>query len=153
MRFFATVFLLSTYSSAAIAQTLAETEAWIIEQTKVNPYQLKHSIVGDELISITTVGSDMITGGPVQKAIPISQVTTIAYTHTNEYLSYTMTRDNPCAYLLDEPEELRPKFLFEIYTKLDASYVPRMNKALQHLIKLHGGKSKVVKAAAVKEVF
>lgn len=137
----------------AVAQTKEETEAWIIKQTQVNPYQLKHTIEGDELISHTTIGSDMITGGPIQKVIPISQVTTIAYTHTNEYLSYTMTCDKPCAYLLDEPEELRPKFLFEIYAKLDANYVPRMNKALLHLIKLHGGKAKVVKAAPQKEAF
>lgn len=140
-------------SANAQAQTKEETETWIIKQTQVNPYQLKHTIEGDELISHTTIGSDMITGGPIQKVIPISQVTTIAYTHTNEYLSYTMTCDKPCAYLLDEPEELRPKFLFEIYTKLDASYVPRMNKALLHLIKLHGGKAKVVKAEPVKEAF
>lgn len=141
------------FSTNVMAQTKEETEVWIIKQTQVNPYQLKHTIEGDELISSTTVGSDMIAGGLVKKAIPISQVTTIAYTHTIEYLSYTMTCDKPCAYLLDEPEELRPKFLFEIYAKLDKSYVPRMNKALLHLIKLHGGKAKVVKAEPVKEAF
>ena len=147
------LFFFLQLSSNVIAQTKEETESWIIKQTQVNPYQFKHTIEGDELISHTTIGSDMITGGPIQKAIPISKVTTIAYSHTNEYLSYTMTCDKPCAYLLDEPEELRPKFLFEIYTKFDASYVPRMNKALLNLIKLHGGKAKVVKAEPVKETF
>jgi hypothetical protein len=137
----------------AVAQTKEETEAWIIKQTEVNPYALKHSIEGDELISHLTMPSFNIGDPPIQKAIPISQVTTIAYTHTNEYLSYTMTCDLPCAYLLDEPHLKRPKFLFEIYKKFDASYVPRMSKALLNLVKLHGGKAKIVKAEVVKEAY
>jgi hypothetical protein len=145
--------LFSCVAVNAVAQTKEETEAWIIKQTEVNPYEIKHSIEGDELISHITMPSVNIGNPPIQKAIPISQVTTIAYTHTNEYLSYTMTCDQPCAYLLDEPDEKRPKFLFEIYKKLDASYVPRMNKALLHLVKLHGGKAKVVKAEVPKEAF
>ena len=152
MKFFTIICLFSFFSMTAIAQTKEETEAWIIKQTEVNPYALTHSIEGDELISHTEMGIGSMRE-KIQKVIPISQVTTIAYTHTNEYLSYTMTCDKPCAYLLDEPEEMRPKFLFEIYTKLDASYVPRMNKALLQLVKLHGGKAKVVKAAVVKEAF
>jgi hypothetical protein len=144
--------LLILFSSNVIAQTLAETEAWIIKQTEVNPDAMKHSIEGDELISHTEMGIGSMSE-KIQKAIPISKITTIAYTHTNEYLSYTMTCDTPCAYLLDEPEEKRPIFLFEIYTKLDASYVPRMNKALLNLVKLHGGKARIVKAKIEKEAY
>ena len=116
----------------------------LLNKLKLNPQEIKHSIEGDVLISKVTMvnGIGGLGGEPVEKGIPISQITKIVYTHTNEYLSYTMTCDKPCAYLLDEPDEKRPKFLFEIYKKFDSSYVPRMNKALLHLVKLHGGKAK-----------
>jgi hypothetical protein len=155
MKFFIALFLLTLFSVSATAQTKEETESWILKQTEVNPSEIKHSIEGDVLISKVTMVNGV--GGlgrePVEKGTPISQITNIVYTHTNEYLSYTMTCDKPCAYLLDEPDEKRPKFLFEIYGKFDASYVPRMNKALLHLVKLHGGKAKIVKAEAPKEAF
>jgi hypothetical protein len=146
--------VLLVLSGNSVAQTKEETETWIIKQTEVNPYALKHSIEGDELISsMTLAGAAIMGGGAIQKAIPISQVTTIAYSHTNEYLSYTMMCDKPCAYLLDEPDKKQPKFLFEIYRKLDAGYVPRMNSALLHLVKLHGGKARVIKAEVAKQPF
>lgn len=155
MKFLITLCLFSFLSINAMAQTKEETEVWILKQTEVNPGEIKHSIEGDVLISKVTMlnGIGGLGGEPVEKGIPISQITNIVYTHTNEYLSYTMTCDKSCAYLLDEPDEKRPKFLFEIYKKLDSSYVPRMNKALLHLIKLHGGKAKIVKAEALKEAF
>lgn len=147
--------MLSFLSINATAQTKEETEAWIIKQSELNPQEIKHSIEGDVLISKVTMvnGIGGLGGEPVEKGIPISQITNIVYTHTNEYLSYTMTCDKPCAYLLEEPDEKRPKFLFEIYKKLDSSYAARMNKAMLHLIKLHGGKAKIIKAEASKEAF
>ena len=155
MKFLITLCLLSFLSINAMAQTKEETESWIIKQSELNPQEIKHSIEGDVFISKVTMvnGIGGLGGDPVEKGIPISQITKIVYTHTNEYLSYTMTCDKPCAYLLDEPDEKRPKFLFEIYKKFDSSYVPRMNKALLHLVKLHGGKAKIVKAEAIKEAF
>lgn len=155
MKFFTALCLLSFFSISATAQTKEETESWILKQTEVNPSEIKHSIEGDVLISKVTMvnGIGGLGGEPVEKGIPISQISNIVYTHTNEYLSYTMTCGKPCAYLLDEPEEKRPKFLFEIYKKLDSSYVPRMNKALLHLVKLHGGKAKLAKTESSKEAF
>jgi hypothetical protein len=155
MKFFITLCLLSFFSINAMAQTKEETEAWIIKQSELNPQEIKHNIEDDVFISKVTMvnGIGGLGGEPVEKGIPISQITNIVYTHTNEYLSYTMTCDKPCAYLLDEPDEKRPKFLFEIYKKFDSSYVQRMNKALLHLVKLHGGKAKIVKAEAPKEAF
>lgn len=155
MKFFITLCLLSFLSTNVMAQTKEETEAWIIKQTELNPQEIKHSIEGDVLISKVTMvnGIGGLGGESIEKGIPISEITNIVYTHTNEYLSYTMTCDKPCAYLLDEPDEKRPKFLFEIYKKLDSSYAARMNKALLHLIKSHGGKAKIIKAEALKEAF
>lgn len=155
MKFLTALCLLSFFSISATGQTKEETEAWIIKQTEVNPREIKHSIEGDVLISKVSMVNDIggLGGEPIEKGIPIRQITNIAYTHTSEYLSYTMTCDQPCAYLLDEPDEKRPKFLFEIYKKLDTGYVPRMNKALLQLVKLHGGKAKIVKAQTLKEAF
>jgi hypothetical protein len=92
--------LLVVVTSNSAAQTKEETEAWILKQTEMNPYAIKHSIEGNELISQITMASVTAGGDKIQKAIPINLVTTIAYTHTSEYLSYTMTCDRPCAYLL-----------------------------------------------------
>lgn len=155
MKFFTALCLLSFFSINAIAQTKEETEAWILKQTQANPIEIKHSIEDNVLISKVTMvnGIGGLGGEPIEKGIPIDQITTISYTHTNEYLSYTMTCDQPCAYLLDEPDEKRTKFLFEIYKRVDASYVPRMNNALLNLVKLHGGKAKIIKAQVPKEAY
>jgi hypothetical protein len=139
----------------ATGQTLDETEAWIIKQTEVNRAELKHSIDRGILISHLKLGMNVggLFGGAIEKGIPIGKVTQIGYTHTPDYLSYTMTCKSPCAFLLEEPDTMRPKFLFEIYKKVDAVYVERMNKALAHLVRLHGGHATLVKASPVKEAF
>lgn len=72
---------------------------------------------------------------------------------TQACLSNTITCNSPCANLLDEPETMRPKFLFEIPKIVNAGYVARMNKALAHLVKLHGGHTTPVNAATAKEGF
>ncbi len=153
-----TLYLSLFFSSNAVAQTIQQTQAWIIKQTEVNPYALKHTIEGDQLISHFDFASG-ITGEVIQKAIPISQITKISYTHTHEYLSYSMTCGKPCAYLLndsdqdDEVNEKHTHFLFEIYKNVDKSYVARMNRALIHLVFLHGGKAMIVKTEILKEAF
>ena len=137
------VFVGLFFSANALAQTKRETQAWIIKQTEVNPPGLKYSIEEDELVIHFILALDTI-----KKGIPISKVKTIFVTHTNHYLSYSLMCDSPCTYLLDDPETKQPKFLFEIYQKLDPTFVPRMNKALLHLIRLNGGNAAIVKQAA-----
>jgi hypothetical protein len=44
-------------------------------------------------------------------------------------------------------------FLFEIYAKVDAEMVARMQKALLHLVKLHGGNAKLIPFSEPKEAF
>lgn len=142
------VFVGLFFSANALAQTKGETQAWIIKQTEVNPPGLKYTIEEDELVIHFRLPLETI-----KKAVPISKVKTIFVTHTNGYLSYSLACDSPCTYLLDEPEKKQPKFLFEIYQKLDPTFVPRMNKALLHLIRLHGGNASIVKQDAPKEAF
>jgi hypothetical protein len=64
-----------------------------------------------------------------------------------------MMCDSPCTYLVDEPETKQPRLLFEIYQRLDSAFIPRMNKALLHLIRLNGGNATIVKQDTPKEAF
>lgn len=149
------LFLLPWCVGPVAAQTVEETANWIIKQTEANPLELRHSIDNGVLMSHVSMVMKLggLGGGVIEKGIPIGEVTGIVYTHTSAYLSYTMTCDSPCAYLLDEPEAMRPRFLLEIYRQVDAGYVGRMNKALAHLVKLHGGHAKPVRAVAPKVAF
>jgi hypothetical protein len=148
-------FGLLLFAVSAIAQTREETEAWILQQGNMNTPLLRYYIERGELVSEASFGPGAGSMGarPVQKAIPIGRITHITYVRTDKYLSYSLMCDTPCSYLLDEPDEKPPKFLFEIYRKLDASFPARMNKALLHLIRLHGGSATIVKQGASKEAF
>ena len=137
---------------AATAQTREETEAWILEQAAGNRFELQHAIEEGQFISRLTLPGIM-RDTTIEKAIPIDKVTRITVVHTRRYLSYSLMCDEPCAYLLDEPELKQPRFLFEIYVELDASFPPRMNTALLHLIKLYGGKAQIEKAKVAAQPF
>lgn len=150
------ILLLALFSASAMAQTQEETEAWIIKQSGFNlEGRLKHSIEGDELISRLTLPYAM-GGETIQRSIPIKQIKTISYTHTDAYLSYTLMCDKPCTTQFNgntEVEEKSPKFLFEIHKSFDSSFPPRMHKALLKLVELHGGKAKMVRQQATREAF
>lgn len=150
------IFIFFLFTTNAVAQpSKDETEGWILNQAEVNAPGLSYTIEGDEFVSRMSfgAGAGIYGANDVQKAIPISKVTQINYIHTDKYISYILMCNEPCAYLLAEPEEKQPKFLFEIYRKLDGKFAERMNKALLHLIKLHGGQAKISKQAPVKEAF
>lgn len=144
-------------SIGAAAQSREETHAWILEQSRaMNPPHLSHRIEEGELISELSLGggASVMGAAPVQKAVPLNRVSRITLTQTDRYLSYAFYCDQPCAYLLDEPSSRQDRFLFELYRKVDPSYPPRMNKALLHLVKLHGGKATAVTPlAAPKPAF
>jgi len=147
------VFLLIT--NHTIAQpSKDETEEWILKQAEVNTPGLSYTIEGEELVSRLSFGGPAGLGmSDIQKAIPIGKDTQIHYIHTDKYISYILMCSEPCAYLVAEPDEKQPKFLFEIYRKLDANFAERMNKALLHLIKLHGGNATIAKQEEPKEAF
>lgn len=147
-------FVFFIWATHAVAQpSKDETEGWILKQAEINTPGLSYTIEGDEFVSRLSFGGPAGLGSDVQKAIPISKVTQIQYIHTDKYISYILMCNEPCAYLLAEPEEKQSKFLFEIYRKLDEKFAERMNKALLHLIKLHGGNAKISKQAPPKEAF
>lgn len=140
------------FSAATTAQTREETEAWILEQAAGNRYELQHVIEEGQFISRVTLRG-LVGETTIAKAIPIHKVTRITFVHTRDYLSYSLMCDEPCAYLLDEPESKRPKFLFEIYVALDSSFAPRMNAALLHLIKSYGGKARIERARVAAQPY
>lgn len=147
--------MLALLASQLMAQqTKKETESWILKQAEINAPGLSYTIEGDEFVSRMSYGGPAGLGiDDVQKAISISKITQVQYVHTDKYLSYIFTCNEPCAYLLAEPERKQLNFLFEIYRKVDAEFPARMNNALLHLIKLHGGNAKISKQEQPKEAF
>jgi hypothetical protein len=139
-------------STAVSAQTREDTEAWILAQTPTNSNSASHAIESGLLISrirLYNLRGDVM----VEKAIPLNQVTRISFVHTPEYLSVSLMCDQPCAYLLDEPDVKQPRFLFEIYKNLDSKFPARMNQALLHLIKSYGGRATVQSQTKKPEPF
>ena len=154
------LFLLALYGGVACAQTKADTEAWLIEQSADNVPGLTYTIDGDDLLRRLQLPSLPLASGVVQQSIPIRRITSIEVVHTEKYLSYALSCAEPCVEHLtqgiaDEPDpgRKRPVLLFEIYRKLDASFLLRMNMALLKLVELHGGKASVVEKAKPKAPF
>jgi hypothetical protein len=142
------------FTGIAMAQTKEDTIAWLVKQTTQNPSDLKHSVEDGVLESHVTLAGGI--GGladPISKGIPLGKVTDIVLTQTNKYVSFTLKCSTPCAYLLQSPEVKRDKFLFEIYGKFDSAYALRLQNALLHLVKLHGGSAKATNAPQQKEPF
>lgn len=140
--------LLALGHGAVSAQTRSETEAWIIEQCADNVAGLSYSIAGDDLVRRLRLPSSPLGAGVVQQSIPIRRITRIEVVHTERYLSYSLSCDEPCVDHLaqgiaDDGPPRRSVLLFEIYRRLDASYPPRMTKALLKLVELHGGRAQV----------
>lgn len=152
--------LLALHGGVACAQTKADTEAWIIEQSADNVPGLTYAIDGDDLLRRLQLPSSPLASGVVQQSIPIRRITRIEVVHTDKYVSYALSCVEPCVEHLtqgiaddSEPGRKRPVLLFEIYRKLDASFPPRMNKALLKLVELHGGKAVVIEKAKPKAPF
>jgi hypothetical protein len=158
------IVLLSLLPIATLqAQSLEETQSWILEQDRNNLTDLSHSIEDGEFISTLRMPSlGSAGGGEVKRSVPLAQIKTISYVHTDEYLSFVLqcAQGDACVYQVVndsdgnfESEERREKLLFELYKKLDASFPKRMEKALLHLIKLSGGSAKAVPFVKKKEAF
>ena len=149
------LFALLLAAGPASAQSLEDTASWILDQTRVNPPTLSYRI-GDGLMrSEVTLGPGAAAMGaaPVRKAIPIGRVSRISFVRTQRYLSYSLACDSPCAFLEDEPDTKQPVVLLEFYAPLDAGYTARMNKALVHLVRLHGGSAVITERPAKVEPF
>jgi hypothetical protein len=143
------------------AQSKAETETWLIEQSRENTQGLSYKMEDDQLMSVLELPSlGTYGGGEVHRTVNLAAVKTVSMVHTDEYLSFKLMCETDCVYQVVndrdgkfESEDKRKNFLFEIYRKLDKSYPPRVQKALLHLIKLSGGNAKIVAPQKPKEPF
>lgn len=154
--------VLSALAPALVmAQSKEETEKWISAQA---PEQyslgLSYVIEGGEwtrkLAPLTTRGS----GETHKNTIQIKDITTVTFLHTDKFMSFKFTCAGDCVYSVTTNSSDKfvsdakgGSFLFEIYGKLDASMLPRMQKAILHLIELNGGKAKMVAYQKPKEAF
>lgn len=150
------LFVPLSFSLGALAQTKEETQAWIISKIPFN-LDLKYSIDADKLVSIM---SPRFSGDHFKRSIPMGSVKTISYVHTDTYLSFVLKCEDECAYLIITDkndkfvsENKKDVMLFELYGKLDAELIPRMEKALLRLVELNGGKAKLIPHQKKKEAF
>ena len=140
----------------AMAQTQPETEAWILAQASAHyNLDLSYQIEEGEFIS-TLKGYET----RYKTSLPIKDITSISYLHTDRFLSFQFKCKDECAYLLITDnydkyisDQKKTGFLFELYGKIDASMIPRIQKALLHLIEIQGGKAQLVPYQKPKEAF
>jgi hypothetical protein len=145
----------------ATAQTKEETEKWILTQTDNNTIRsLSYKIENGEWIRklepFTMIGD----GKTTKNTIQIKDIKTVSALHTEKFMSFEFTCPEDCTYSVTTnssdkfvSDEKGNRFLFEIYGKLDASMLPRMQKAILRLIELNGGKAKMVAYQKPKEAF
>lgn len=144
-----------------MAQTKEETEKWILAQTANNTIRnLSYKIDNGEWVRklepFTMIGNGQTTKNTIQ----IKDIKTITVLHTEKFMSFSFNCPDDCNYSVTTSssdkfvsDSKSSSFLFEIYGKLDDSLLPRMQKAILHLIELSGGKAKMVPYQKPKEVF
>ena len=143
---------------SAFAQTREETEQWILEKASVSmDLGLNYKIKDEKLIS-ELLGVGM--GVMVERTIPIASVTMISHVRTDKYLTFFLFCDEDCAYFVQTDSDgkfkkdgMQGKFLLEMYGNINPEIIPRMQKALLHLVELHGGKAKLVAYQKPNEAF
>jgi hypothetical protein len=141
---------------SAFAQTKEETAEWIVSKANESyNYGASYAISeGDLTVKMSASDSRF------ERTIPISSIKTVSMVHTDDYMTFVLKCDDDCVYLVET--DLNDKFksdsykgvlMIEMYRKVDASLGPRMQKALLHLVELHGGKATVTPYQPKKETF
>lgn len=157
---FAIIFALTLHSNS-FAQSLSETENWILSKTpSFQPLGLKYSFENGNLIGKYEM--PLAAGGKKTKdIIPLKDVISISTFIGDDFISLKLKCETDCTY--EElstsdgdfiSEEMQGHFLFEIYGdgKIDKALAPRLEKAFLKLIELNGGQAKIIKDE-VKEPF
>lgn len=152
--------------SNANAQSLQETEDWILKKSELSiySYQMKYSFTDGKFESryepMSVIGARII----VNRSIPIAEIKTISHVVGDNYISFKLKCDYDCVYHENndgdgkfESEMMDEHFLFEIYGekggKPDLALIPRLEKAFLKLVELNGGKAKIVPHVEKKEAF
>lgn len=151
--------LLLLFPAAAVAQTKQETADWITSKTNATFNEgLSYQVDDDSLI--VKLRSPGLYGGSQERTMPIRSIAQISYLHTDEFLSVRLTCLDKCAHVAGFDDSGKflsdgysDTFLVEIYGKVDADLPERMQKAILHLVSLHGGQAKIVPHRKLKETF
>lgn len=149
-------------ASACLAQSREETIEWLMEKSATSKYSLniKHAIENGDFVMRYEMPY-ISGGGEIKKSVPLAQIKSIQHEHTETFLTFMFFCETAdCAYMVQtdsdgkfKSEEKQERFLFEIYGKVDAALIPRIEKALLHLIKLEGGNAKLAPFVPKKEAF
>jgi hypothetical protein len=155
------LYLLAILPALTMAQTKEETEKWILAQTANNTirnlsYKIENGEWVRKLEPFTMIGNGQTTKNTIQ----IKDIKTITVLHTEKFMSFSFICPDDCTYSVTTgssdkfvSDSRGSSFLFEIYGKLDDSLLPRMQKAILHLVELNGGKAKMVPYQKPKEAF
>ena len=162
-----------------VAQSQKETENWIVYQTILDTdidtnYKIDKNFIISEW-------SNYISGIRIINSIDLAKVKTIAVDHTKTYLAFVFKCETDCSVQIytdgdyvapknSAPVSVRDKshletssehkkvsfdnsFLFSLKGSYDKSMIPRMEKALLHLVELNGGKAKIISYIKPKDTF
>ena len=170
------ILLLVLIPTVFFAQNKEETEKWLMFQN-ITYYDAhtSYEIKGDFLSSKWSFRDFTHLNN-----ISIKAIKEISYEHTDKYLALYLKCNKDCAMFMSvnsdyvEPKNTTPKsvrdipkgddltnkdvkmsdtFLWSLTGKVDKSMIPRVQKALLHLIELNGGKAKLVAYKPKKQAF
>jgi hypothetical protein len=148
--------LIALLPFSALAQTKEETAAWILSKANESYNHGASYAISEGDLTVNLSAGD----SRYERTIPIGSIKTISMVHTDEYMTFVLKCDDDCVYFVET--DLNNKFksdsqkdvlMIEMYRKVDASLGPRMQKALLHLVELHGGKAAVIPYRPKKEAF
>ncbi len=147
--------LLALVPCWGFAQTKEETEKWLLAQVPIINHGLQYKFDDGDMVYVL---SDRF--GTIKRTIPISKIKSVDFLHTDKFLAFTLKCEDECAYSVATDENNKFKWdakkdrmFFELYAKLDKDMPARVQKALLHLIELHGGKAKAIPYTKPKEAF
>jgi hypothetical protein len=141
---------------SAFAQTKEETASWIVSKANESYNHGADYTIFDGDLTVKMKTSD----SRYERTIPIASIKTVSMVHTDTYMTFVLKCDDDCVYFVETDFNDRFKsdnhsdvLMIEMYRKVDASLGPRMQKALLHLVELHGGKARAIPYQPKKEAF
>lgn len=161
-KFFATLILASSICAPAFAQSLEETQKWLLAKALDSKFASTQVFsFGEGTFESETTPAAVYNKKTYNRSIPLKDVKTISVLQGDGFVSFTLSCDYECAYeetvdYYDKKfisEKMKNYFLFEIYGNPNPTLNPRIEKALLKLVELNGGKAKIVAPEKEKEPF
>jgi hypothetical protein len=148
--------LIALLPFSVLAQTKEETAEWIVSKANESyNHGARYAIGEGDLTVKMSIGDSRY-----ERTIPIASIKTISMVHTDDYMTFVLKCDDDCVYLVEtdlndtfKSDSHKGVLMIEMYRKVEASLGPRMQKALLHLVDLHGGKAAAIPYQPKKEAF